>query len=204
MGYPRSSRRVQRPGGRVAARCAVALLLVTLLLVTAVRRPVSANGGQVRVADYPVGPYVVTVFTSPVPLQTGVVDVSVLVQRRDDKRVVEDAEIVLTVEPAGGGTARQYPVTRDQATSDLYYAAEFPIDQPGDYRMRIDVRAPEGAGVVTFDVTVERAGDALWRSWWLWGAIALVAIPLVWWLFGGAGDTSRPSAAGRTATGRRR
>ncbi len=144
----------------------------------------AANGGQVRVANYPVGPYEITVFTSPTPLQTGMVDVSVLLQRRDTKAIVDDAQIVLTVEPVGGGPSQNYPVSREQAINKLYYAVKFQMDEPGSYRMRLDVRAPEGAGAVEFDVTVERIGSSLWRSWWFWGAIVLLQIPLWWWLFG--------------------
>jgi len=170
-------------------------VIAGLLVVLVTARSAAANGGQVRVANYPIGPYEITVFTSPTPLQTGIVDVSVLLQRRDTKAIVDDAQIVLTVEPVGGGPSRQYPVTHEQATNKLYYAAEFPVDQPGSYRMRLDVRAPEGAGAVEFDVTVERAGSSLWRSWWFWGAVILLQIPLWWWLFGG-----RTQVRGQTKT----
>ena len=166
-----------------------------LLAVLVTAWSAAANGGQVRIANYPIGPYEITVFTSPTPLLTGTVDVSVLLQRRDTKVIVDDAQIVLTIEPVSGRPSRQYPVTREQATNKLYYAAKFPVDQPGSYRMRLNVRAPEGAGTVEFDLAVERASSSLWRSWWLWGAIVLLQIPLWWWLFGG-----RTQVRGQTKT----
>ncbi|MFN3337514.1 MAG: hypothetical protein ACK42I_08440 [Thermomicrobium sp.] len=178
----------------------MAVLALAVLFTILVSQPAIANGGQVRVANHPIGPYEVTVFTSPVPLQTGTVDVSVLLQRREDKAIVENAEILLTITPMNGGPPQRYPVTREQATNKLYYAAEFSIDQPGTYRMELAIRAPEGAGAVAFDVTVERATSSWWRSWWLWGAIAVPTIPLLWWLFGGGSrkpQTTSPAQARR-------
>ncbi|MDW7981439.1 MAG: hypothetical protein RMH81_01280 [Thermomicrobium sp.] len=190
----------EQEGWHTAAVAWLVAVLVACLFPLAAR----ANGGQVRIANYPIGPYEVTIFTSPVPLQTGTIDVSVLLQRRDDKSIVDDAEITLTVQPAEAGALQRYPVTREQATNKLYYAAEFPLDQPGTYRMQVEIRAPEGSGAVAFDVTVERARSSLWRSWWLWAAIALVSIPALWWLFGGSPRGSRRAQLDRTAPTRRR
>lgn len=190
------------PNKRTQPR-SLAVIALALLFTILMPETVLANGGQVRVANYPIGPYEVTVFTSPVPLQTGIVDVSVLLQRQEDKAIVENAEILLTITPLNGGSPQKYPVTREQATNKLYYAAEFPVDQPGRYRIELAIRAPGGAGSVAFDVTVERAEPTLWRSWWLWGAITITAIPLLWWLFGGSGQRPRPPRTAQPTRGKR-
>ncbi|MCX7622200.1 MAG: hypothetical protein RMK01_01005 [Thermomicrobium sp.] len=178
----------------------VAILVASLVVVP---RGV-ANGGQVRIADAPVGPYQVTVFTSPVPLRTGTVDVSVLLQRADTKEIVDGAEIVVNAEPIDGGPALRYPATREQATNKLYYAAEFTIDRPGEYRFRIEIRGPEGAGTVEFPATVERASSGFWRSWWFWAIVGAALVALVWWIFGGAPSQQRGSVAQRRSEARRR
>ncbi|MCM8744984.1 hypothetical protein NET03_00405 [Thermomicrobium sp. CFH 73360] len=190
------------PNKRTQPR-SLAVIALALLFTILTPEAVLANGGQVRVANYPIGPYEVTVFTSPVPLQTGIVDVSVLLQRQEDKAIVENAEILLTITPLNGGSPQKYPVTREQATNKLYYAAEFPVDQPGRYRIELAIRAPGGAGSVAFDVTVERAEPTLWGSWWLWGAITITAIPLLWWLFGGPGQRPRITRAAQPTRGKR-
>lgn len=158
-------------------------ILILLLMQKILSLSVQANGGQVRIAEYPVGAYVVTVFTSPVPLQTGQIDVSVLLQKRETKEIVQDAEIFLFVEPTTGGATTQYRVTREQATNPLYYASEFTLNQPGAYRMRLEIRGPEGAGAVEFVAQVEEAANTLWQSWWVWGTVALVAGGILWWIF---------------------
>lgn len=189
------------PNKRTQPR-SLAVIALALLFTILMPETVLANGGQVRVANYPIGPYEVTVFTSPVPLQTGIVDVSVLLQRQEDKAIVENAEILLTITPLNGGSPQKYPVTREQATNKLYYAAEFPVDQPGRYRIELAIRAPGGAGSVAFDVTVERATSSLWRSWWLWGAVAVTTIPLLWWLFGGGSRNTRTTSSTQARKGR--
>jgi len=176
-------------------------MLAGLLMLS---RSVAANGGQVRVANQPIGPYEVTVFTSPVPLQTGTVDVSVLVQRADTKAIVEDAVIVLIVEPAAGGPAQRYPVTREQATNKLYYAAEFPISEPGEYRFSLEIRGPEGAGAIAFTAQVERASATFWRTWWFWAVVGIGAIALLWWIFRSPAPGSAAAATRGTTQSRRR
>ncbi|MCX2727625.1 hypothetical protein OO015_08970 [Thermomicrobium sp. 4228-Ro] len=180
----------------------IATVLGTLLLAT--HSTVDANGGQVRIANQPVGPYEVTVFTSPVPLRTGTIDVSVLLQRADTKEIVDGAELVLSVAPVGGGTSLRYPVTRDQATNKLYYAAEFSIDQPGEYLFQLEIQAPEGAGSVTFTATVERAGTGFWRSWWFWGLVGVAAVIFLWRLFAAPVPERAEPPTGATGRTRRR
>jgi len=166
---------------RSVQRAFVTILAIVLL---AVPMPAQANGGQVRIANQPIGPYEVTVFTSPVPLRTGTVDVSVLLQHADTKQIVDGAEIVLWVEPATGDEPQQYPVTRDQATNKLYYAAEFSLDRPGEYLFRLEIRAPQAAGTVSFTATVEEARTGFWQSWWFWALVGVASVILLWWLFG--------------------
>ncbi len=181
---------------------AIALTIWSILLVTA-DAAVLANGGQVRVANYPVGPYEVTVFTSPVPLTTGLVDVSVLLQRRETREIVDGATITLTV-IAPDGTTQRYPVTREQATNRLYYAAEFTIAEPGIYQFQLEVRGPEAAGALAFEATVERASSPFWRSWWFWGVIGLAAVIVLWWLFGSDKGSVRRNPAPSSQASRRR
>ncbi len=180
-----------------------ALLGIVTIIAGLAPLATHANGGQVRIADYPLGPYTVTVFTSPVPLTTGTVDVSVLLQDRETKAIVDGATISLTVTPASGGPPQQYAVTREQATNPLYYAAEFPITEPGRYHLQLDIRGPAGSGSVTFEVTVELGRSSWLQSWWLWGGAALVILAILWWFFAG-GERRSPSATTARARGRQR
>lgn len=194
-----SRRDVNRPL-RAPAACRPALLAALLAVLLAFAAGARANGGQVRIAAERVGPYEVTVFTSPVPLRAGELDVSVLLQRPGSPEIVEDARIAVVVTTAGGETVGRFPATHEQATNKLYYAAKFPLKQPGHYRITVEISGPGGGGTVGFETAVEPAGDqAWWRSWWLWSTLALLQLALIWWLFGGRGTRRgerRPAAAG--------
>ncbi len=185
---PHAESRLQRGVGTRQPVLLAALLVISLAFAAGTR----ANGGQVRIAAEPVGPYEVTVFTSPEPLRAGELDVSVLLQRPDSPQIVEGARIEVVVTTAGGETVGRFPATHEQATNKLYYAAKFPLEQPGLYRITVEIDGSEGDGTVGFEATVEpAAGSAWWRSWWLWGMLALLQLPLIWWLFSERGAPRR-------------
>lgn len=149
-------------------------LLVCLLVIT----PVSANGGQVRVADQAVGQYLVTVSTSPAPLRAGPVDISVIVQDQA-RQTVNDARVTVTTEPLGhAGPGGSYPATRDQATVREFYAAKFNLPAAGQWRMQVDITGPQGAGSTSFDV--EASSAALINGPVLFVVLGLVPLAIAW------------------------
>ena len=156
------------------------LLWLIVALAVMIARPVWANGGQIRVSNETVGPYKVTVFTSPSPLREGPIDVSVYVADQQE-RPVEDAQVTVTTEPLGheapGGS---YPATRDQATNRLFYAAKFTLPAEGQWRMMVEVDGPLGRGTTTFDVEAGAAGAINLRL--LITLLALVPLAVAWWM----------------------
>jgi hypothetical protein len=70
-----------------------AVLALALLLAP----PLWANGGIVRISSQPLGPWFVTVYSSPTPLRTGELDISVLVQDSTDALV--DVPIAVNAVP---------------------------------------------------------------------------------------------------------
>jgi hypothetical protein len=132
------------------------LILVVLCLLAA--PSVRANGGELRVADHPAGPYVVTVFTSPSPVRAGAVDVSVLVMDAPGSAIIDDAQVTVIAEPIGhAAPGGSYPATRDQADIKLYYAAKFNLPAAGQWRFTVDVQGPRGGGTTAFEVAVGEA-----------------------------------------------
>lgn len=151
-----------RPSGdRLMGRATHSPTVLSLLIlcVLAFAPTVLANGGTVRLSNEPAGPYQVSAFTSPSPLRTGTVDVSVLVQRLGTGEQVPDVQVTVTVEPAGGqGDRRSYQATHEQATNKLYYAANVQIPAEGRWRISIDVVGQSGAGSAAFEVEATPAG----------------------------------------------
>lgn len=167
------------------SRKAAALLLV-LLLVPLVAPPLQGNGGTVRISSAPLGPYLVTVYSSPTPLRTGEVDVSVLVQ--DSARTVLSP--MVTVEAHAVSLApgvSEGPIRREadraQATNKLFQAAKFDVTAPGEWEFRVSVA---DAGSLSFRTTVVKS--TLLDRPYLLATLILAPLILLGWLLTGRDD----------------
>lgn len=155
----------------------VAAILTALFLAA----PVSANGGTIRVGSQPAGPFEVTVFTSPTPLEVGKADVSVAVQRAGTNDMVLNAQVSVVAEPMGQqGAGGTFVATHEQATNKLLYAANVRLPSAGLWRFTVDVRSDLGAGSVAFEA--EASEPSLLSN----PALLLLAVPPaalgLWWL----------------------
>lgn len=144
---PRASRAaaVARPPRSVPQSPRLAAPAVILLALLSLTAPALANGGIVRIAAAPVGPWFVTVYSSPTPLRTGEVDISVLVQDSADR--VVDVPVTVDATPVGFVAEPVYsPATRAQATNKLFKAAKFDLGVPGTWEFRVGVGSPARTG----------------------------------------------------------
>jgi hypothetical protein len=162
MSFPRSPHRSHRSA--LVARGAL-LGLVAVLLAWPVSWPVVgatealANGGTLRLANVPMGAYLVSVFTDPTPVRPDSLDVSVLVVNRAGGEVVEGLDVrVRTRHLAGAVAEDERAATREQADDPRYYAAKFGLGAEGAWEIRVLVEGPEGAGDAGFEVTARDRG----------------------------------------------
>lgn len=166
------------------------LVALALLACLAALLPMStlANGGQVRIDRQRVGPYDLTVTSSPSPLRVGLVDISVLLQRPETDEFVLDARLLVTAEPLDGGETIEQPATQDQATEPNYYAAEFEIPSEGTWRFTVLVDGPDGQGQASFEADV--AGESIFQraGWVIWVIAGILGAVVLWWLFAARGD----------------
>lgn len=188
----RASRHSRLPGSAAAI---AAVAGATLVLVAALTTPLQANGGTVRISRAPVGPYLVTIYSSPTPLRTGEVDVSVLVQ--DSADAVLDVPVSVEAHPlaladGAGGEPVRLEATRRQATNKLFKAAKFDVAEPGDWEFRVRVA---DAGMLSFQATVART--TLLDRPWLLALLVLLPVGLVGWLMLGRDDEDEPSSGAR-------
>jgi hypothetical protein len=164
--------RLPRPAVRGAAATTLLLLLAAA--------PLLANGGTVRISREVVGAYLVSVFTSPTPLRTGEVDVSVLVQDTSREAVV-DVPVAVRAVPVGFDAAPvRHEATRRQATNRLFKAAKFPINAPGEWELRVQVGGDAG-GEVAFSVVL--TDPTIFDRPYLLAALVLLPLLLLAWLF---------------------
>jgi hypothetical protein len=151
-----------------------------------------ANGGTVRISEAPVGPWFATVYSSPTPLRTGEVDISVLVQDSADGTV--DVPIMVEARPVGfEAEPVRRAATRGQATNKLFKAAKFDLETPGEWEFAVRV-APDRVGrigVVSFRATVARS-TILDRPYLL-ATLVLLPLLVLGWIWLRREDSSRES-----------
>ena len=136
-----------------------------------------ADGGTVRYSGRQAD-RLVTVFTDPTPLRTGLVDVSVLVQDAKSGQALGDVPVVVSAEPIDHS---QQPVavtaTAEAATNKLLRAARFDLPSPGGWHLEVDVDDSGRKATIDFDVEVAE-GLPPWFELGLWIGWPLAAIGL--------------------------
>jgi hypothetical protein len=133
-----------------------------LLLGCTFRAPVHGDGGAVQFRRRS-GPFVITLFSSPVPLRTGAADLSVLVESVDGNQPVLDATVGLDLSQPG--THLTLEATHAQATNKLLYAALPEIPRPGNWAVTVSVKRADLKAATTGNVTVLPGSPALVAYW---------------------------------------
>ncbi len=135
-----------------------------------------ADGGTVQLQQQ-AGPYLVTVFSEPVPVRVGRVDLSVLCQRVADKGAVLDARVLLHLRKPGGGEILEFtvPARHDSATNKLLYAAALDIPSSGIWRFSVDVEREKSLVSVAGTMRVSDKEPPLATYWPFFAMVPLIA-----------------------------
>ncbi len=152
--------------------CRIALFV--LLLGCILRIPVHADGGTVQFRRRS-GPFIITLFSSPVPLRTGEADLSVLVEWADGNRPVLDATVGLDLSQPGARLSMK--ATHAQAANKLLYAALPQLPKPGNWTAAVSVTRGDSRAEVMGTVNVIFGPPAL-VSYWPYFAIVPCLIGL--------------------------
>lgn len=175
-----NSRRADGPSrSRQRARIlALLCLLPAAFLLFPPAEPVDANGGTLRVANEPVGDYLVSVFTDPTPVRTDSIDVSALVLMSDEPGLAEGIRVqIQTRGLEGQGDPVRLEATREQADDPRYHAAKFGLGAPGLWEIDVAVDGPRGSGSVSFEITAREIG--FWGSPLFLSLLALLPLALI-------------------------
>lgn len=130
------------------------------------------GGSKIMVGDERVGPYVLLVATSPLPVTVGQMSVWVRVaDAADVAQLRRDALVNVTALPAGGGPAQTARATHQNAGNDVDYVAHLEIETPGEWEVSVSVEDELGRAEVTFTETVSRGRNT--------GLLLTLAIPFV-------------------------
>jgi hypothetical protein len=155
-------------------------LLATWLALGAELSVATADGGAVRYSERR-DDRLVTVFTAPTPLRTGVVDVSVLLQDASSGKPLLDGPVMVRAERIDHAQARiSIPATTEAATNKLLRAAQLDLATAGPWHVEVVVEGLGPGAPIEFDVEVAESlppwvETSLWIGWPL-AAIAFFAV----------------------------
>ena len=127
-----------------------------------------------------VGPFLVTVFSEPVPVRVGRADLSVMCQRLSNKTAVLDANVLFHLRRPGGGEILTYtlPAKHSLATNKLLYAATVDLPSPGFWQLGVDIEH-EHVLVSTYGTLKVLDKEAPLAAYWPY----LLMVPLLVILF---------------------
>ncbi len=175
-------RRGKRPTERILRLAFFLLGLILGLPVGVVR---AHGGGVPQLTNAEAGPYWVSAWTQPDPLQVGQAHITVAVSepgeslggRREAGSPVLDATVQVRFEPLDhAGEPLVVPVTHKGAVNRIFYEADLELPQTGRWQAVIAVEAPDGTGSASFEVHVAPPQ----ASNWIWviglGLVAVAAI----------------------------
>ena len=136
----------------------LAFLLSLLLARPGLAIGPGTGGSKIRVGDERVGPYVLLVATSPLPVKVGQMSVWVrAASAADPAQLRPDAVVTVTARPAEGGAAQTAQASHQNAGNEVDYVAHLEVERPGEWEVTVQVADELGQAEVTFTETVSRA-----------------------------------------------
>ncbi len=144
---------------RIAAL--LGLVLVVALPASTAR---AHGGGTAQLTNEDIGPYWISVWTSPDPVREGRLHVTVSVaepgeagERQAGPPVLDATVNLLLIPPEGTMDAISAEATTEQSTNKLFYEADMQLPIDGEWLVQIDVQGEEGSGQAAFDLAVQPA-----------------------------------------------
>ena len=110
------------------------------------------------------GPFVLSLYTAPVPLRSGAVEISTLVTNAENGEPVLDATVQVQLQREGG-PAPATTLTASRGGDGLRYFAAPELREPGRWSIRAKVSSPLGTGSLERTVAVEEPAPFYVSLW---------------------------------------
>lgn len=175
---------MKQPGGFLRP---LALLLAAGLLLLLVPLTAAHGGGTPQLVNEPVGPYWLSVWTSPEPPRAGeplhlTLALAEPGTGREAGAPVLGATVTISLAAAQGSAAPlTVAATNANSANRLFYEADVTLPQPGAWTVSIDVAGTDGGGSGSFDLEIREAGGP---NWFLWGGGSVLALGALFLLAG--------------------
>jgi hypothetical protein len=149
---------------KVANSAAIAMLFIAVASDAAIPR--AQAHGAVAQFTREAGPFVVTVFTTPSPLQAGPVDISLLIQSRENQQPVLDCVALIQLRKDDATTVHS-EATHEAAENKLLYQAQVKVPESGVWQLEVAITHESDSVEVGGAITVASSSPvvlAYWRS----------------------------------------
>lgn len=150
------------------------------LLLLAITAPLlfAHGGGEIQLANEPVGPYKVTIWLNPpAPQATRTLHITVGISAPPDDAPVLDAIVnIEIIDMVSGEVIFRTPATTAASTNRLFYETDFELSEVGTYQVNTVVEGNEGGGTAVF--TMEVIPSRMTPNWLLIGGISLGIVVL--------------------------
>ena len=153
------------------------LLIVAMFLINGLFNPTLAigpgtGGSKIKVDNERIGPYVLLMATSPLPVTVGQMSVWVRVTGAADDQLRRDADVTVVAKPRGSdGPLVTAKGSHKNAGNDYDYVAHVDVDQTGQWDVTVTVTDDLGQAEATFTESVSRGSSAQ--------TLGIIAIPFV-------------------------
>ncbi len=152
------------------------ILVVSLFSILGRFQPALAigpgtGGSKIRVSDEHIGPYVLLVATSPLPVTVGQMSVWVRVTDGQTDHLRRDAVVKVEATPRTGGPTVTAEATHKNAGNDYDYVAHLAVTQTGQWDITVSVEDEPGQAETVFTESVTRGLSA--------GLLIGLAVPFV-------------------------
>lgn len=129
------------------------------------------GGSKIRVSDEKIGPYVLLVATSPLPVTVGQMSVWVRVTDAQTDRLRSGAQVTITATPPGNSPPVTAQATHQNAGNNSDYVAHLEVNQTGQWDIAVSVEDDPGQVQTAFTETVSRGTNLF--------VLVAVAIPFM-------------------------
>ncbi len=121
------------------------------------------TAGKMQLAAEPAGPYMMTVWTSPDPVEVGEVHIALALVLAEDASPILDADVIVRLSSPYGDKELTEPATIENSENKFLYEAIFELDEAGLYQVDIQASGVDGAtGATSFELEVESASGFNW------------------------------------------
>lgn len=160
-----------------------AVLLIILIILATPAALLAHGGGTIQLDAVPVGPYELSIWTSPDPLKAG--ETAHITAFLFDESIgdavdgiVLGADITVTfIPPDGQGDPIVVSASHSDADLKYLYEAEALLPVKGEWEIVVNANGPKGGGEASFTIPVESAGGI---NWTLVGGIAIAVVVIGW------------------------